>query len=164
MRIKVIFFTIAILSSSAFAWEHPLKMSFNKLTVNVDGTAKLEARIFLDDLSIHMQDLYGLPQTDFSSITTEETQALSRYLKDRVYFEQGGERLDLWINTVSRSKNELALVVNMSTTSPLDTSKEVFFINTVLCDASPTQVNDTKYLNKHYLLNESNPKMKILFD
>ena len=161
MRIIAFLFVILLSISSVFAEEHPLKMSFSKLTISSEGIVVLETRIFLDDLTAHMEQLYGLKETNFSSVTDNSVQALQRYLQDQFYFEQDGKKLNLWINTVSLSKNGLALVVNMSTPYLLDTSQEIFVVNTLLCDAYPLQTNDIKYLNEHYLLNHHNPKVKI---
>ena len=164
MGIKGIVLAIALLSSSTLTLEHPLKMSFSKLIISSNGIVEVETRIFLDDLTAHMQQLYGLPQADFSTPAANGTQALQRYLRDHFYFEQDGQRLNLWINAVSLSKNGLALVVNLSTADLLDSAKEVFLVNTLLCDAYPMQTNDIKYLDEHFLLSLSNPKAKIRFD
>ena len=158
---KGVVFTILVLSFSAFRLEHPLKMSFSKLTISSKGNVALETRIFLDDLTAHMQESYGLQRADFSTTGSNGTQALQRYLLNTFYFEQDGEKLPLYINAVSLSKNQLALVVHMNTLRPLDTTKTVFLVNTVLCDASPMQTNDIKYLDKHHKLSIGNPKVKI---
>lgn len=164
MRITSLVFAIVLFASSAFTKEHPLKMSYSKLTISVQGMVTLETRIFLDDLTAHMQHLYGLQKVDFSKVTTNSVQVLQRYLKDQFYFEQNGKKLNLWINTITPSKNGIGLVVSMSMPYLLDTSKEVFLVNTLLCDAYPMQTNDINYLNKHYLLNLNNPKIKIQLD
>ena len=164
MQAKYLIFPITLLLLSAFSWEHPLKMSFSKLDIESDGLVKLETRIFLDDLTEHMQQLFRFQQADFSSISASGTQALERYLGEHLYFEQGGNRFKLQITTVSFSRNRIALVVNMKTIDPLDVSQEAFLVNTLLCDASPMQTNDIKYLGEHYLLGMSNPKMKIQLD
>jgi len=162
MQIKGIFFTVVLLSASAFTWEHPLKMTFSKLVINSDGHAELETRIFLDDLTEQLQRIFSMQQVDFSNTTTNGTQALQIYINQNFYFEQDGEKLGLWINAVS--KNRLALVVNLSTTKALDTSRELFLVNTLLCDAFPVQTNNIRYLDENYVLNNGNPKLKIRFD
>ena len=162
MRIKFIVFIIALLFSGVSIGEHPLKMSFSKLTINADGSAEIETRIFLDDITEHIQDIYNIQQADFSDITSNGTEALRRYFAQNFYFEQQDKRLNLWINAVSTSKNDLALVINLSTTQPLDVSKEIVLVNTVLCDAAPTQINDIKYLDQHYQLGYSNPEMRLI--
>ena len=162
MQIKVLFFIVALFSSSAISLEHPLKMTFSNLIINSDGYAELETRIFLDDLTEHMQNLYGLQQVDFSHVTTNGTQALQLYLNNNFYFEQDGEKVGLWINAVS--KNRLALVINMRTTKQLDATKELFLVNTLLCDAFPTQANNIKFLKEQFILTTGNPKIKIQLD
>ncbi|BAO77033.1 DUF6702 family protein [Winogradskyella sp. PG-2] len=161
MRLKGIMFALIILSLSAFTKEHALKMTFSKLIISSNGNVDLETRIFLDDLTAHMQKLYDLQQTDFSTTTSNGTMALRQYLKNHLYFKQGEKKINLYINSVSLSKNRLALVVNMSTTNKLDVSEELFLINTILCDASLMQTNDIKFLDKHHILSISNPKVKI---
>ncbi|MEM1337586.1 MAG: DUF6702 family protein [Bacteroidota bacterium] len=164
MSKKGVIVVIVLLALSAFGWEHPLKMSFSKLSLRSDGIVEVETRIFLDDLTAHMQQHYGLQQVDFSTPATGSTQALQRYLSNHFYFEQNGEQFHLRINAVSLSKNRLALVVNMNTTTVLDSSKEVVLVNTLLCDTYPVQTNDIKYLDEHFLLSLSNPKVKIRFE
>lgn len=164
MQLKGMFLVIASFWFCAVASAHPLKMSFSKLTINSEGFVELETRIFLDDLTAHMQRLYRMQQPDFSNVTSNGTQALQRYINNHFYFEQDGEQLNLWVNSVSLSKNRLALVVNLSTTSSLDTTKEAFLVNTLMCDAFPIQTNDIKYQDEHYMLSISNPKFKIQFD
>lgn len=158
---KSLLFAILILSLSGFHRAHPLKMTFSKLTINSKGYVELETRIFLDDLTEQLQKLYRLPQADFSSMESEGTQVLQNYLSENLYFKQDGKKVNLWINEVSFSRNKLALVVNTGTPKRLDTSKEIFLVNTILCDATPLQTNDIKYLNKHYKLNIGKPKVKI---
>ena len=166
MKIKGLIFTIVLVLSSAFTWEHPLKMSFSKLVISSEGKVKLETHIFLDDLTLHLEYLYGLQQTDFSTVISNGTKALQHYLRNHFYFEQDGKKLDLWINTVSHSKNGLALVIGLSTTHPLNLSKEIFLVNTLMCDAFSIQANDIKYLGEYYSLSLGNPKaeIKIQFD
>ena len=89
MRIKVLVFAITLSASSAFATDHPLKMSFSNLVINPDGSVEIETRIFLDDLTEHMQKIYSLEQADFSTVTSNGSQALARYLTKNFYFEQG---------------------------------------------------------------------------
>ncbi|MEN0005035.1 MAG: DUF6702 family protein [Bacteroidota bacterium] len=164
MLLKSAILAVTLLMSSAPVEEHPLKMSFSKLVIGQDGIVDLETRIFLDDLTEHMERLFLLRQADFSDLSTDGTQVLQLYLKNHFYFEQEGQQLDLFINGVSLSKNSLALVVNTSTAQPLDVSKYIFLVNTLLCDASPVQKNDIKYLDKHYMLGNGKPKMKIQLD
>ena len=139
-------------------------MTFSKLKISAKGDVELETRIFLDDLTNQLKNLYSLPQEDFSTLSSDGTEALQSYISDRFYFEQDGKRLNLWITAVSFSKNKLALVVNTSTPKPLDTSRDIYLVNTLLCDASPVQVNDIRYLNEHYKLNIGKPKVKILIN
>lgn len=153
-----------LLSLSGFNRAHPLKMTFSKLLVTTEGKVELETRIFLDDLSDHMQKLYRLSEVDFSSTTSNGTTALQDYLSERFYFEQDGKKVPLWISNVFFSKNGLALVLNLNTTEQLDTKKEIFLVNTLLCDAFPIQVNDIRYQNEHYKLSIGNPKIKIQID
>ncbi|WP_299525301.1 DUF6702 family protein [Winogradskyella sp.] len=161
MKIKALIFIIAISSLKIINWEHPLKMSFSKLTISIEGQVDIESRIFLDDLTEHMEKLYGLHQADFSSTGSNGTQALQRYLRDHFYLEQSGKKLNLNIYNVSFSKNGLALVANMNVSGRLDVSKNLFLVNTLLCDASPMQVNDIKYHGEHFKLNIGNSKVKI---
>ncbi len=161
MKIKILLFSIVVMTLGTFTWSHPLKMSFSKLTITSDGKVELETRIFLDDLTAHIQELYNLQLVDFSTTTSNGTEALQRYLKNRFYLEQDGKKLELQIHTVSFSKNRLALVLNMNTSYQLDVSKELYIVNTIMCDAFPMQINDIKYLEKHYRLGIVNSKVKI---
>ncbi len=161
MKIKILLFSIVVMTLGTFTWSHPLKMSFSKLTITSDGKVELETRIFLDDLTAHIQELYNLQLVDFSTTTSNGTEALQRYLKNRFYLEQDGKKLELQIHTVSFSKNRLALVLNMNTSYQLDVSKELYIVNTIMCDAFPMQINDIKYLGKHYRLGIVNSKVKI---
>ena len=162
MRIKVIAFTIALLALNAFKSSHPLKMSFSNLSISQDGLVEIETRIFLDDITEHMQKIYGLQLVDFSTITSDNSQKLSSYLTQQFYFKQNDKKINLWINAISSSKNELALVINLHTSQPLDVSKEIIIVNTLLCDATPTQINNIKYLDKHYQSSYTNPEIKLL--
>ena len=146
---------------SASTSEHALKMSFSKVFISPDGNVDIETRIFLDDLTIHIQNTYGLVRVDFSSTTANGTKALQHYLINHFYFEQDEKKINLLINNVSFSKNQLALVVNINTSNRLDVTKEAFLVNTLLCDATPLQTNYIKFLDKHHKLSISNPKVKI---
>ncbi|MEM6772472.1 MAG: DUF6702 family protein [Bacteroidota bacterium] len=160
MFIKHLLLTMLI-SGHLLAADHPLKMSFSKLTLSSNGLVELETRIFLDDLTEHMQKAYQLSNPDFSGVNTSGTQALQRYLLENFYFEQNGHKIDLSINAVYFSKNQLALVVALNTVELIDTNQEVYLVNTLLCDASPMQTNDIKYQEEYYSFNLSNPKQKI---
>ncbi|MEM1003082.1 MAG: DUF6702 family protein [Bacteroidota bacterium] len=164
MKLRVIIVAILMLSATAVTSEHPLKMSFSKLSVRSDGNVKLQTRIFLDDLTDHIQKLYGLQFADFSMMNSNGTQSLQEYLKNHFYFEQEGKKVYLFINSVSFSTNKLALVLNLNTSEPLETSKETFIYNTLLCDAFPQQVNDVNFKDQHHELNIGNPKVKIEFN
>jgi len=161
MFLKGLILLGTLIASSTQVMEHPLKMTFSKLVVNPNGYADLETRIFLDDLTAHMQQLYGLAQPDFSTTQGDGTRALQNYLNQHFYLEQDGKRLSLSINAVSLSSNNLALVVNLNSNAPLDASKEVIVFNTLLCDATITQVNNIKYQGEIYPLSISKPKAKI---
>lgn len=150
--------------SSGFSEVHPLKMSFSNLVINSDGTIVLQTRIFLDDITAEMQELYDLDTVDFSTLESDATQALQEYLSGHYYFEEDGKKSELNIDSVFFSKNRLALALFLSTDEPLDTTKEIFLTNTLLCEASEKQKNDILYLEKHYLLNTANPRMKIEFN
>lgn len=164
MRVKALLFIMLFLWLGALHSEHPIKMTFSKLTISPKGVVELETRIFLDDLTDHIQELYDLQQADFSTTSSNGTKALQRYIKTCFYFEQDGEKLNLSINAVSLSKNGLALVVKLNTTNPLDVTKEVFLINKLLFDATLMQINDIRYKGKHHRLVVINPKVKIQFD
>lgn len=140
---------------------HPLKMSFSKLDISSEGVVDLQSRIFLDDITAQMQELYGLQPVDFSTVESNGTKALQQYLTSHYYFEQQSKKSVLRIKTVSFSRNQLALVLQMSTAAPLDVSKEVFLTNTLLCDASEKQKNDILYMDEHHVLSVSNPRVKI---
>lgn len=161
MKIHALIFTAVLLLLSGSTPEHPLKMSSSKLTISTEGVAKVQSRIFLDDLTEHMQNLYNIPQADFSTTTSNGVRALQGYLRDHFYFEQGEKKIYLSINSVSLSKNQLALVVDMSAFDQLDLTKEVFLVNTLLCDAFPLQSNDIYYGKFLYLLNIGSPKAKL---
>ncbi|MEM9339164.1 MAG: DUF6702 family protein [Bacteroidota bacterium] len=159
MRIKVLMLTIVILSLSGVTWGHPLKMSYSKITISSGGHVELETRIALDDLTLHIQNLYGLYQIDFSVMESDGAKALQRYLQDHFYFVQDGKKLNLQINAVSQ--NRTALILNMTTAGKLDATKEVFLVNTLLCDASVMQTNYVKHEDKYHMLSIGNPKVKI---
>ncbi|MEL7252082.1 MAG: DUF6702 family protein [Bacteroidota bacterium] len=162
MRIKVIIFTIACFVFSGFTWEHPLKMSFSYLRINSNGIVNLETRIFLDDLTAHMQKLYGLEEVDFSNLSSNGTQALGDYFPNHFYFQQGEEKLNFTINDVSLTFNGLALVLHLSLDQPLNGAKEARLINTLLCDADSRQKNSVKFGGRQYELSYSNPHLKLV--
>lgn len=164
MPMKSLAFLLVFLVSGSFSNEHPLKMSFSKLVISSDGVVDLKTRIFLDDITAQIQDLYGLEQVDFSTVESEATQALQRYLTGHYYFEQVGKKSELRINAVSFSKNQLAVEVHISTDNPLDVNKELFLTNTLLCDADSKQKNDIIYLNKRLRLSANNPRVQIQFN
>lgn len=161
MKAKFILFSIVLLISSAFTGDHPLKMSFTRLAINADGSTELKTRIFLDDITDHLQKVYNTQQTDFSTINSNGTQLLQRYLSNYFYLKQDGMKVSLRINSIALSKNQLALVVNLSTTQPLNISKEIILVNKLLCDANSAQINNIKYLDKHYQLDLSHPEIKL---
>lgn len=160
MRITFLTFVFIILSSN-LNYDHSLKMSFSKLIISPKGFVNIETRIFLDDITTHIESIYGLQQADFTNISTKGTQALQLYFQNHFYFLQREKKINLVVNNVSLSKNGQALIVNANSTKLLDSSKKVFLFNTLLCDNSTKQVNGIKYLGKHYLLNISNPKIEI---
>lgn len=164
MPIKSLAFLLVFLVSGSFSEEHPLKMSFSKLAINSEGVVDLRTRIFLDDITAQLQSLYGLEEVDFSSVDSEATQALERYLTGHFYFEQDGKKSEFIINAVSFSKNRLAVEVHMSTDNPMDVNKKLFLTNTLLCDADPKQKNDIIYQGKRLRLSSSNPKEQIEFN
>lgn len=164
MRFIGLVSALALCWSNVFSEVHPLKMSFSKLEISSNGVVDLKTRIFLDDITEHLQALYGLDTVVFSGIETEATQTLQRYLKDHFYFEQNGKKLKLMINAVSFSQNRLAVEVHMSTNSPLDTATDLFLTNTLLCDADPKQKNDIIYNKQRLRLNLSNPTSQIQFN
>lgn len=164
MQITSFWFALVFMTSIGF-WEvHPLKMSFSKLEINPHGVVELKTRIFLDDITEQLQALYSLDTVDFSAVETEATQALERYLKDHFYFEQGGKKSTLTINSVAFSQNGLAVEIHTSTAKPVDVSKELFLTNTLLCDADPKQKNDIIYRTQRLRLNLDNPTTPIQFD
>lgn len=139
-------------------------MSFSNLVINSDGTIVLQTRIFLDDITAQIQERYDLDTVDFSTLESNATQSLQEYLSEHYYFEQNGKKSELKIDSVFFSRNRLALALYLSTEKPLDATKEIFLTNTLLCEASEKQKNDILYLEKHYLLNTANPRMKIEFN
>ncbi|MEO0686318.1 MAG: DUF6702 family protein, partial [Cyanobacteria bacterium J06649_11] len=151
-------------SMSTATTEHPLKMSFSKLTIKPDGYVDIEARIFWDDLTEHLERQYRLEQPDFTSITAKGTQTFQQYLEDHFYFDQDGKKIKLWVKSISFSDNKLALVVNLSTTDLLDITKEIYLVNTLLCDASPQQKNNVRYRDEHFILSLSKKRTKIYFN
>ncbi|MEM6398144.1 MAG: DUF6702 family protein [Bacteroidota bacterium] len=160
----LLIFIIALLSltlSTSSSSEHPLKVSFSKLIIKSDGFVDIETHIFWDDLSYHLEDLYNLSQPDFSSITTTGTKALEGYLADHFYLMQDDQKIKLWIKDISPSENKLALVVHMSATDLLDTSKSTLLFNTLLCDATPKQKNYIRYFDENYVLSISRPNVEI---
>lgn len=161
MRVICLVFLFVFSVSGSFSKVHPLKMSFSNLVIDSKGVVNLQTRIFLDDITARMQELYSLEQVDFSTVESDGTKALQQYLAYHYYFEQNGKKAILRINTVSFSKNRLALVLHLSTDAPLDVTKEVFLTNTLLCDASEKQKNDILYMEAHYLLSMDNPRVKI---
>jgi len=136
-------------------------MSFSKLIISSNGNVDIETRFFLDDLTDHIQKKYKLHQFDFLTTTSNGTKALQHYLLDNFYLKQNRKKIKLLITNVSFSKNQLILVVNISANNKLDLSKEVFLVNTLLCDSYPIQINHIKFLNKDYKLNIGKPKIKI---
>ena len=164
MRIIGLVSALVLVVSGGFSKVHPLKMSFSKLVISSEGVVDLRSRIFLDDITAQIQALYNLEQVDFSTVESEATQALQRYLTDHLYFEQAGKKSSVEINAVSFSRNRLALEVHMSAKNSLDVTKELFLTNTILCDASPKQKNDLNYLENHLRSSSSNPRVQIQFE
>lgn len=164
MRLISLILVLVLSASGSFSEVHPLKMSFSKLVINSDGVVDMQTRIFLDDITEQIQNLYGLDTVDFSTVKSDGTQALQRYLKDHFYFEQNGKKSELRIDEVSFSKNKLAVALKMTTDKPLDKTKELFLTNTVLCDASANQRNDIIYQEKSLRLSASNPSIQIEFN
>lgn len=138
-------------------------MSFSKLVISSEGVVDMQTRIFLDDITDQIQKLYGLDSVDFSTVESDATKALQRYLNDHFYFEQNGKKSELRINAVSFSQNRLALALKMTTAKPLDKSKDLFLTNTLLCDASPNQRNDIIYLKEQLRLSSGKPRVQIQF-
>jgi len=139
-------------------------MSFSKLAISSEGVVDMQTRIFLDDITAQIHELYGLDPVDFSTVKSDGTQALQRYLKDHFYFEQNGKKSELRISEVSFSQNKLAVALKMTTSKPLDKTKEVFLTNTLLCDASANQRNDIIYQEKGLRLSAGNPTVRIQFN
>ncbi|MEM9546330.1 MAG: DUF6702 family protein [Bacteroidota bacterium] len=162
MRIRYLIFAIAMFVSSAFTLEHPLKMTFSLLKINKEGLAEIETRIFLDDLTAHIHQMYGPDQVDFSTLTGSGTQALQNYVDDSFYLKQDNKKIKLNINSVGMSKNQLALVINLNSTHVLDASKEITVVNTLLCDAFPLQMNNIKYLRRQYQLSMNKPEAILI--
>jgi len=162
MRTKVAILGIAFFAFSGFTRVHPLKMSFSHLRINSNGIVNLETRIFLDDLTAHMQELYDLEEVDFSNLSSNGIQALGDYFPNHFYFQQGEEKLNFTINDVSVSFNGLALVLHLSLDQPLNGAKEARLINTLLCDADPKQKNSVKFGGQQYELSYSNPHLKLV--
>ena len=161
---KNLILAIVLLVAGTSSSGHPLKMTFNNLVISEDGKVELETRIFIDDLTVHMEKLYPFRQIDFYSFSSNRAQVLQNYFIDILYFEQGGQKVILQINDIFLSENQMGLVVKSGTADPLDKSKEIFFTNSLLFDSSPMQKNDIKYQEDHYMLGPSNPKMKIILD
>jgi len=164
MRFKGLAFVLVFLVSGGFSQKHPLKMSFSKLVISSEGVVDVQSRIFLDDITAQLQNLYDLDPVDLSTVTSNGTKALESYLTDHFYFEQNGKKSELRINAVSFSKNRLAIALHMNTDIPLDVTKELFLINTLLCDADPKQKNDIIYQKERLRLSYSNPRVQIQFN
>lgn len=164
MQLARLCFAFVLFTSFDALTVHPLKMSFSKLVISSDGVVDLQSRIFLDDITAQIQESFDMDSVDFSSVESEGTKALQRYLKDHFYFEQNGKKSELKINAVSFSKNKLAVALVMTTDQPLDRTKELFLTNTLLCEADPKQKNDIIYLEQRIRLSSSNPTEKIEFN
>lgn len=164
MRITGLVLTLALFSSSGSSKVHPLKMSFSKLVISKDGVVDLKTRIFLDDITEQIQKQYGLSTVEFTTIESNGTEALQRYLKDHFFFEQDNQKIELTIKVVSFSQNKLAVALDLVTKNPIDVSKKLFLTNTVLCEASPKQLNDLMYLNQHIRLSAKTPTAEIPFN
>lgn len=163
MRVISLVSIFVLFSLSGFPDVHPLKMSFSKLEISSEGVVDLKTRIFLDDITAQLQALYSLDTVDLSAVDSEATQALQTYLTDHFYFEQNAKKSVLNINAVSFSQNQLAVEVHMSTEQPLEVTKKLFLINTLLCDADPKQKNDIMYNEQRLRLSANNPKEQIEF-
>lgn len=161
MRKKIILSIATFCALCSFKSDHALKMSFTHLTIDEGGQVNLETRIFLDDLTEHLETKYDLQHVDFSTINSNGSKALYNYFKHCFYFEQGNAIVHVGISEVSFTKNKIALVVNTTSSKPLDMSKEVLIVNTILCDFSALQTNDIKYRNKRYMSSIANPKIKL---
>lgn len=136
-------------------------MSFSKLLISSEGFVEIETRIFLDDLSAHMEHRYRLRKADFSTLTTNGTLALQRYLHEHFYFEQGGQKNTLIIKAVGLSKNKLSLVAHLKTAFELDLQQPCTLRYSLLCDAFEKQKNDLLFRGDHYLLDAEAPTLEI---
>ena len=161
MRITGLILTLALFSSNSTSEVHPLKMSFSKLVISNDGVVDLKSRIFLDDITEQMQKQFELSSVEFNTIESNGTEALQRYLKDHFFFEQEGKKIELTVKAVSFSQNKLAVAIDLVTKKPINVSKKLFLTNTVLCEASPKQLNDLMYLNQHFRLSAKTPTVEI---
>ena len=140
-----------LISSILLTMSHPMKMSFSKLIISEEGLVELETRIFLDDLTSHIEHTYRLRQADFSTLTTNGTKALQEYLITHLYLEQTGEKNIFLIKAVSLSKNKEALILQLTALHPVQMNQPLFLRNDLLCDGFAKQRNDILFQGQHYV-------------
>ena len=155
-RMLVIF---GVVLASVPGWGHPLKMSFSRLSVAPDGSVQMETNLFLDDLMEHLNKLYGMAEFDFSEVESSGTQALQRYLDDRLYVRDGETIVHFRILSVSRER--LVLVVKAGTKQEVGSSSALYLVNTILCDASPKQTNEVQYGRERFVFSADVPALRI---
>ena len=106
-----------------------------------NGVAKVQTRLFLDDLSYHLQEKYRLIKADFSTVESNGTQALQWYMNDCFYMLQGEQKILFKITKTALSPDGIALIVYMEGEKPLANGVPLKINNTLLFDVFKKQEN-----------------------
>lgn len=138
---------------------HPIKMSFSKMSIDKKGKVELETRLFLDDLTLHIESKYRLKQANFSTLSANGSKALQDYMHKCLYIIQSGRSMHFTITDISLSEDNLALVVRMESDQPLNRNIPYQIKNTLLFDIFKKQKNlmileDEKHHKFYFTIDE----------
>ncbi|UII32769.1 hypothetical protein LVD17_02845 [Fulvivirga ulvae] len=129
---------------------HPLKMSFSSMSVSNEGKVKIETRLFLDDLTLHIEDRYRLKDADFSTPAANGSIALQQYIRENIHILQAGDTIYFIITGISLSEDGQALVVEMESAGALDKKQSYKVKNSLLFDIFKKQKNLLIIKGKEY--------------
>lgn len=131
---------------------HPLKMTISRLTVDEGGGAYLRTRFFLDDLTSHLQETYGLQAVDFSSPASNGGRALQDYLNQTVFLGSAADPIRFRIDTIMPIlPGAIAVETGMQADRALSPGQPIVLTNTLLVEVFLQQVNRVRFRNQSYL-------------
>ncbi|MFD0964730.1 DUF6702 family protein [Pseudofulvibacter geojedonensis] len=143
---------------------HPLKMSFSRMTFGVNNYAIIETRLFLDDLSYHIGQKYRLKEPEFTTINSNGTKALQKYIHENFYILQGDKKVNLNIESLDFTKGKIALIIHLKSVTNIEPKKHYQINNTLLFDAfkkqeNRLQINTPESQKKHFIFNINTPTL-----